>query len=140
MQSTTSTFSNLCKIVPAFADYIECALWASVYMGPEERSEDDPETFDEFSATDIADDTLWQMAQDWNDFQRNQSPLLEEAETEFGYTIRQAAHDFWLTRNGHGAGFWDRGIGEIGEKLSSAARVYGSQDLWADEDGQIHLN
>ena len=20
----------------------------------------------------------------------------------------QAAHDFWLTRNGHGAGFWDR--------------------------------
>lgn len=23
--------------------------------------------------------------------------------------IEQAGHDFWLTRNGHGAGFWDRG-------------------------------
>ena len=22
--------------------------------------------------------------------------------------IEQAGHDFWLTRNGHGAGFWDR--------------------------------
>lgn len=22
--------------------------------------------------------------------------------------IGQAGHDFWLTRNGHGAGFWDR--------------------------------
>jgi len=24
-------------------------------------------------------------------------------------TIAQAGHDFWLTRNGHGTGFWDRG-------------------------------
>ncbi len=22
--------------------------------------------------------------------------------------IEQAGHDFWLTRNGHGSGFWDR--------------------------------
>ncbi len=31
--------------------------------------------------------------------------------------IEQAGHDFWLTRNGHGAGFWDRP--EIYGKLNS---------------------
>ena len=42
------------------------------------------------------------------------------------HLFEQAGHDFWLTRNGHGAGFWDRGdlygsnetIGDIGDYLS----------------------
>jgi hypothetical protein len=37
----------------------------------------------------------------------------------------QAGHDFWLTRNGHGAGFWDRGLGEIGGMLTDAAKAFG---------------
>lgn len=36
-----------------------------------------------------------------------------------------AGHDFALTRNGHGAGFWDRGMGELGERLTDAAHAYG---------------
>lgn len=35
-----------------------------------------------------------------------------------------AGHDFTLTRNGHGAGFWDRGTGEVGDRLADAARAY----------------
>ena len=27
----------------------------------------------------------------------------------------QASHDFWLTRNGHSTGFWDRGTGALGD-------------------------
>lgn len=34
--------------------------------------------------------------------------------------------DFYLTRNRHGAGFWDRGYGDIGDQLSEAAKAYGS--------------
>lgn len=37
----------------------------------------------------------------------------------------RAGHDFWLTRNGHGAGFWDRGLGDLGDRLTEAAKVYG---------------
>ena len=48
----------------------------------------------------------------------------------------QAGHDFWLTRNGHGAGFWDRGLGELGDRLSEAARIYGSVYLTI-EAGEI---
>lgn len=39
-----------------------------------------------------------------------------------------AGHDFWLTRGGHGTGFWDRGLGKLGESLSEAAKAYGEPD------------
>lgn len=47
-----------------------------------------------------------------------------------GYIDREpaearAGHDFWLTRGGHGTGFWDRGLGELGDRLSDAAQAYG---------------
>ncbi len=29
-----------------------------------------------------------------------------------GLDLAQCGHDFWLTRNGHGTGFWDRGYEE----------------------------
>lgn len=35
--------------------------------------------------------------------------------------------DYWLTRNGHGAGFWDRGYGKRGERLTAAAKADGSR-------------
>lgn len=50
----------------------------------------------------------------------------------------RAGHDFWLTRCGHGAGFWDRGLGDIGCKLTEAASVYGSVDLYIGDDGLIY--
>ena len=52
----------------------------------------------------------------------------------------QLGHDLWLTRNGHGAGFWDRGLGELGERLSEAARSLGeayafvNAEEWVDID------
>ena len=33
--------------------------------------------------------------------------------------------DFYLTRNRHGAGYWDRGYGTIGKRLTDASQVYG---------------
>ena len=44
----------------------------------------------------------------------------------------QAGHDFSLTRDGHGAGFWDRGAGEVGDSLAHAARVYGADFVAAE--------
>lgn len=50
-----------------------------------------------------------------------------------------AGHDFWLTRCGHGAGFWDRGLGELGDRLSEAARVCGSLDPYIGDNGEVWL-
>lgn len=60
-----------------------------------------------------------------------------------GLDIGQIAHDFILTRNHHGAGFWDRGLGDVGRRLTDAAQAYGSVSTalisaWRDDDGTIH--
>jgi len=47
--------------------------------------------------------------------------------------MEQHGHDFALTRNGHGAGFWDRGYGEDGDTLSDAARAYGEYSVLTDD-------
>lgn len=41
-------------------------------------------------------------------------------------------HDFCLTRNRHGAGFWDRGWEELGTWLTSWAHIFGSSNLYGD--------
>jgi hypothetical protein len=40
--------------------------------------------------------------------------------------------DFWLTRNRHGAGFWDRGYGQVGDKLSEAAKSFGESYIYVN--------
>lgn len=55
---------------------------------------------------------------------------------------RQAGHDLWLTRNGHGTGFWDRdqsvyGVLENGTELktiyTALAKAMGSHDATFQE-------
>jgi hypothetical protein len=50
----------------------------------------------------------------------------------------QVGHDFWLTRNHHGAGFWDRGMGEAGDRLTAAAEAWGEASLYIGDDGRLY--
>ncbi len=49
---------------------------------------------------------------------------------------QQAAHDFYLSRNGHGAGFWDRPkvysytIGNYADKFQAIAESFGPTDYY----------
>ena len=48
-----------------------------------------------------------------------------------------AGHDFWVTRNGHGVGFWDRGYPkEINDRLSETSKRFGEvwSQVYGDED------
>lgn len=47
-------------------------------------------------------------------------------------------HDFWLTRCGHGCGFWDGDYGELGDRLTTAAKAFGEVDLYVGDDGLIY--
>ena len=47
-------------------------------------------------------------------------------------------HNFVLTRNGHGTGFWDLGLGERGDRLSAACDSYGPIDAYLGDDGIIY--
>lgn len=55
-------------------------------------------------------------------------------------TPEQIGHDFWLTRNGHGAGFWDRDNGELGDKLSAIAHSFGECYAYQGDDNLIHID
>ena len=54
-------------------------------------------------------------------------------------TIESFAYDYWLTRNRHGAGFWDRGLEALGDKLSDMAKIQGSVDAYCGDDGLIYF-
>lgn len=122
--------------------YIECALWSST----DNSREDGGDPLDaNYGEDGIAEATHAQMKKDCDDFIDANEELLNKAHNVGSYSFcgqysvsEMAGHDFWLTRNGHGAGFWDRGLGIVGEQLSNAARVYGSVDLYVGDDELIH--
>jgi hypothetical protein len=106
--------------------YIEAALWSS--------TDDDGESLDHFDASNIDAATRRQMYKDCKAFKRQNRRLLRKS----GLSQERQGHDFWLTRNRHGAGFWDEGIGRIGNALTKAAHAFGSFDLYLGDDGKIH--
>lgn len=76
--------------------------------------------------------------QDCADFQAANQADLAAAYAAGRYSEESAGIDFWLTRERHGAGFWDRGLGELGNRLTAAAHAYGDGncEVWR---GWIHL-
>ena len=71
--------------------------------------------------TDLHPDSLAAIRADCEAWQAENAAALAAAYAT-GYCAQQAGIDYFLTRNGHGAGFWDRGLGTIGEALSDGCR------------------
>lgn len=128
----TATRATRVTLERATAAYIECAIWAS--------TDDNGEPL-EADADDLAPETLESLTEDvhnflsvcWGDTWGAFSIPLE------GIAPEQIGHDLWLTRNGHGAGFWDRGLGDVGERLTEQANAMGSADLYRGDDGLIYV-
>lgn len=53
-----------------------------------------------------------------------------------GESPQHLGHDFWLTRNNHGAGFWD-GDWELGNELTELALRFGNVDVYL-HDGILY--
>lgn len=111
------------------AAYVTCALWSS--------NDDNGEPLDSLDA-EVAQETLEKMAQDCNTFRAAHSNLLDTS----GLSIEQQGHDLWLSRNGHGAGFFDRPMEGADRtacnSLQEKAREFSSFDLYVGDDGQIY--
>ena len=103
--------------------YVEAALWSSTDL-------DGSPLDGAFGPEDIAPETMARMVEDCRVFQEDQAADLQDPS--------QDGFDFWLTRNGHGAGFWDRGHGPRGDRLTDAAHAFGSFDLIPGDDGRIY--
>lgn len=105
--------------------YIETALWSS--------TDDDGEPLDGlYTIDDIAQDTFTAMIGDCRRFQADNADDIASDPARAGY-------DFWLTRNGHGAGFWDGDWPQdAGQRLTVASHVFGPVDLHVGDDGYIY--
>jgi hypothetical protein len=94
------------------------------------------------TAEDIAPETLELIKGDCAAFQTEAAHLLAQAYERDGYTAARAGHDFWLTRNGHGAGYWDRSeldAGKLGDALTEIAKRYREAESYFGDDGRIHI-
>lgn len=109
--------------------YVGCALWSSI--------DDDGDPLDDGrDEDDIAPECLAMMRADCEAFLALVADTIP-AYIAAGGSAEQFGHDFWLTRNGHGAGFWDRGLGALGDRLSTACKPFGTMDLYIGDDGKV---
>lgn len=140
-KAVCDTFDKLfAEALPKFVrGYITCALWSS----SDESDESGGEPLDSnYTADDLTAECRKRMEDDCADFVRaNWLDLILYTRTYAPtgeYEVWECAgHDFWLTRNGHGAGYWDRGLRELGDRLTKAAKVYSSADLFLNEEDRL---
>jgi hypothetical protein len=102
------------------------------------------EDLHEATVAELADETWVEIERDCTAFQGVARELLTTAYTR-DYDEMQAGRDFWLTRNGHGAGFWDRdqlkqdGLGDRLKKLCGWKTEFAETGMYRGDDGKLYL-
>lgn len=113
------------KLDPFTEQYLVTALWSS--------TDDEVPLDQDHGIEDLAPETMEKMVKDAEKFQEENAEAISVGEDS------RAGHDFWLTRNGHGAGFWDGDWPEPQAKaLTKASEKFGSYDLYVGDDGLIY--
>lgn len=118
--------------------YIEAALWST----NDESDEQGGEPLDaNYGPGDIAPETMELIVEDCADFQKRFGNLIEDDDSpriEKEGRWELAGYHFWLTREGHGSGFWDGDWPKHGDELTNAAKEYGPFELYVGDDRQIY--
>lgn len=102
----------------------------------DEDEEEEREDWDNFTIYDISQDSWSKAKIDCIKF-LSKIPLTMIVNLDAG----EIGSDFWLTRNGHGAGFWDRGYDDdVEKKLMDSVKQFGTQDLYLGNNNELHLS
>lgn len=132
--------------------YIEAMFWTSEAPGVTTEEWQATEDHNEGSIPgdvgfcDLAPVAYAAIVADCEEFQAKAAALLALA-YEGDYNEAQAGHDFWLTRNHHGAGFWDRtalklegadGV-TLDDALTNLAHKFGESDCSLGDDDKVYL-
>jgi len=143
--------------------YISTALWCDVMVYkhdddcPCKKPSDDGDAYDsdtctceepemvssgsEHDESDLAEDALKTLTDDAHAFYADNIEDLRASTL----SMERAGHNFWLTRNRHGSGFWDdksQGSAEADaalDKLTEASHSYGSQNLIEGSNMKVDL-
>lgn len=105
--------------------YIEAALWSSVDNNDEPLDKN-------YSVEDISPGTIKKLEDDAFEFLKQNWELVK-------MNLIVAGHDFWLTRNGHGAGFWDGDWPKRdGGILTKNSHTFGNYNLFVGDDNKVY--
>jgi hypothetical protein len=104
-------------------NYCETALWSS-------EDDQDVPLDQNYTVEDVVFNS--KVATELETFHSKARDLFRDTDRE------NWEHDFWLTRNRHGAGFWDGDYIE-GDKLTAIAKSYGEQYLYVGDDGKLYF-
>jgi hypothetical protein len=107
--------------------YLETMMWADGR---------DPDTDEELEG-DFSDELLKDSEADVKKFLK----MVDDQGIDLTkYKTSRIGHDFWLTRNGHGAGFWDGDYeDEDGKALTKISKSFGEKSPYLGDDGLIYL-
>lgn len=112
-----------------FASYLETLLWSS----NDESDNRGGEPLDQnYCVENIHPDSLKTLREECVSFFRKYSHLIDDR-------FELAGHDFWLTRNRHGAGFWDGDWGGVGDELTKACSEFNELFPYVGDDNMIHV-
>jgi len=113
--------------------YLMCALWST--------TDENEQAFNRnYSISDFSKEAIEKAESDCQKFL-----VLAGGLPNYNSSIysdeEMTGHDIWLTRNGHGSGFWDRETLERNEgmRLSNIADKMGNVDLYLGDDNKLHL-
>lgn len=117
---------------------LECLLWSEI--------DDDGEPFDAtHNLYDITPDSQAEIAEAVIGLAFTIPNDVAAMLDHYASTARGAqwshgslfGHDFILSSNGHGAGFWDRGAGDLGRRISDMC--VSGYHLYVGDDNRLHV-
>jgi len=110
--------------------YLETALWSTSHG-------EDGNLDDNHGIEDVSQESIDRAITDCRSFRLAAKLWLDELGAE--YDDGKIGHDFLLTRNGHGAGFWDGDYPKkIGDELTRISHGYGEVNFYLGDDGKIY--
>lgn len=104
--------------------YFKCAEWLASGHGPKYENDNNLDDADRAKLKGFTRAATKSGKADCAAFCKANAADLVTYCAESGRDLESAGHDFWLSRNGHGAGYFDRGNDPVFDRLQEAARAW----------------
>lgn len=106
--------------------YIEAMLWSTI----DEKTGNFFEN--NYGASDFTFEAMTDIIEECQWFQKTYAEHIAGQE-------KMAGHDFWLTREGHGSGYWDGDWEDpAGTELYEACKPFNANAMVWEENGNLH--
>lgn len=124
--------SNINHLDAFVRGYLTCAL----STGTDESSDCGGDPLDmHYDISDFAPEAVAKAVEECAEFRAANEHLLDRAGDD-----DQNGIDLWFSRNGHGAGYFDRDFSEgIGDLLQEAASACGERHVTIGDDGKLYI-